>query len=142
MTPNLWRFRVMHRIDAVNSITNFFFKNQFNSIILFQNWIELNWKGIILSPCRFISIISHFLPIVLLKRYFIVFRVKIVHFRIIIENELNIRSIQCDLFIELSEGDNLGDNDNFSMILFGSITLPKVFLRSVDDKTSVSILLS
>ena len=28
--------------------------------------------------------------------------------------------------IDLSEGDNLSDNDNFLMILFGSLTSPKV----------------
>ena len=30
--------------------------------------------------------------------------------------------------IELSEGDNLGDNDNFPMIFLGLITSPKVTL--------------
>ena len=30
------------------------------------------------------------------------------------------------IIIELSEGDNSGDNNNFSMILFGSISSPKV----------------
>ena len=38
-----------------------------------------------------------------------------------IKDRFNVTSI-----IELSESDNLGDNDNFSMILFWSITFAKV----------------
>ena len=38
---NLRRFRVMHRIDAVNSMSNIFFEMQYNSIIFFFR-IELN----------------------------------------------------------------------------------------------------
>ena len=35
--------------------------------------------------------------------------------------------------IELSEGDNLSDNDGFSIILVGSITSPKVSLLAKDS---------
>ena len=50
---NLRSFMVMHRIEAVNSMSNFFSKN--NPIQqFFFNWIELNRKPIKLSPCRFI----------------------------------------------------------------------------------------
>ena len=55
LSCNLWWFRVMHRIDAVNSISNFFFEMQFNSIIFFR--IDLNPKAMKLLPCQFISII-------------------------------------------------------------------------------------
>ena len=39
LCANLWQFRVIHRTDRINSIS-IFFESQFNSIILFQNWIE------------------------------------------------------------------------------------------------------
>ena len=56
MHNNLWRLRVIHRIDA------FLFKRQFNSIILFQNWIESKSNKIIAMSIYFdnFTIISCF----------------------------------------------------------------------------------
>ena len=39
---------------------------------------------------------------------------------------MKLSDLMAPLIIELSEGNNLGNNDGFLMILVGSITLPKV----------------
>ena len=124
---------------------------QFNVKIFFRNWIELNRKPIKLSLCRFISIISCFytnftsktinyckVDNLLIKVDNLLIKVK--NLSIKVEN-LSIKvknlSIQFKInwfkdrfdgtsIIDLSEGDNLSDNDNFLMILFGSLTSPKV----------------
>ena len=55
----------------------------------------------------------------------------------IFESELNIRSNDGTSIIELSEGNNLGDNDGFLMILVGSITSPKVIILPIVEKSIV-----
>ena len=57
LKTKLWRFRVIHRIEAFNLIKKFQKPIQFNNFISGWNWIELNWKAMILLPCRLISII-------------------------------------------------------------------------------------
>ena len=128
---------VIHQIDTVNSMSIFFSKREFNSKFYFRiEFFESKNDEIIAMSIHFKNFpwISRLYTNSTSKMIIYCFKsitIKVSNlciFNSIFESELNIRLIWWSSIIELSEGNNLSDNDGFSMILFGLITWPKIII--------------
>ena len=104
-----------------------FFERQLNSIILFQNWIELNQKAMN------ITMWIHFNNFPIIYRFYTSCTYKTIIYCFKSKIKINWFYDRFDgtSITELSEGNDLGNNNNFLMIWVGSITSPKVRPRAL-----------